>query len=71
MRDQPVLPAGVVWNDGLADRLVQDDDRSEPQMQLAVEPMVDAVPGEVLVQFGCAIGLALAVMFGQDELAED
>ena len=40
-------------------------------MQLAIEPMIDVVLCEILIQFRCAFGLPLAVMFGQDELAED
>lgn len=40
-------------------------------MQLTIEPMVDVVLREVLIQFRCAFGLTLTVMLGQDELAED
>lgn len=71
MSDQSVLPAGIPRNDSLANRLIQYDNRPEPQVQLAIEPMVDVVLREVLIQFRCALGFPLAVMFGQDELAED
>ena len=71
MSHQPVLPARVVRDDGLADRFVQDDDGPEAQVQLAVEPVVDVGLGEVLIEGRRAFGLALAVVLGQDELAED
>lgn len=71
MSDQSVLPAGIPRNDSLANRLIQYDNRPEPQVQLAIEPMVDVVLREVLIQFRCGLGFPFAVMFGQDELAED